>query len=689
MFDASARFSLTLHNFKHDLQVASFSGSESISQPYAIDVELVSERADLRLENLLHQPAYLAFDTAGHGMHGVIDCIARGDAGKRLTHYSLTLVPRLAQLAHRFNQRIFQQLTVPQIIARILQEHGIQADVYQFHLGAKYPKREYCVQTAESDLHFVQRLCQEEGIHYHFRHSRENHLLVFGDDQTVFPILERPTPYKQERGLHAEGPVIKRFKVRLKTRTSRTARRDNDFRKTRIVLESTHKPASAHPQPDLEDYRYPGRFSDAEGGKLLTHRALEQHRADYLQAKGRSDQANLVCGHFLTLSEHSCVEWNDLWLLTKVTHEGRQPQVLEETLGSESISSTDDFVQGYRNRFVATPWAVIYRPPLHFKKTRMMGCQTAVVTGPASEEIHCDAFGRVKVQFYWDREGGHDDNSSCWLRLASNWAGNAHGSVILPRVGMEVLVDFLEGDPDQPVIIGCLANSANPVPYALPEHKTRSVFRSRSSPDSGGFNELHVEDRSGRELIYLRAQRDMQQRVEHDSHLHVGNQRQETIKGDSVSVFEAEEQRTVIGDRKTRLNANDYLHIAGNRQQRVDQVIAVGAGQSIHIKAGVHVIIEAAAGISLSSGGQHLVIGHGGIFSSSAIQIGGAPVPAPVLASAMPGGNDELLPPEQLPLVLAISQRRLLAQSKRLDAEFCPLCEACRAGLCPTQGAAA
>jgi type VI secretion system secreted protein VgrG len=250
---------------------------------------------------------------------------------------------------------------------------------------------------------------------------------------------------------------------------------------------------------------------------------------------------------------------------------------------------------------------------------------------------------------------------------------------------MDVLVSFLEGDPDQPVISGCLANSVNPAPYELPAHKTRSVFRSRSSPDSGGFNELHLEDRAGRELIYLRAQRDMEQKVENDSRLEVGNERRETIKGDSITVLEAQEHRTVTADRKVQLKANDYLHVAGNSHTRVDQTLVVEAGQQVHIKAGAHLILDAGASISLKAGGQHIVISHGGIFSSSEIQIGGAPMAGSAASLSMPGTLDALSEPLQLPPMIAPSQGALMSASNVMGADFCPICEACREGICMTQ----
>ncbi|BAK89410.1 hypothetical protein NCGM2_2552 [Pseudomonas aeruginosa NCGM2.S1] len=480
MFAAAnqTHFSLAIDGLALDLQVLSFSGREAISQPFAFDLELVGERPVPDLESLLHKPAFLTLGPAGNGIHGLVRSAGQGDSGKRLTRYRITLVPQLAYLAQRTNQRIFQHLTVPQIVGRVLEEHGILADAYRFQLGTRYPEREYCVQYDESDLQFVQRLCCEEGIHFHFQHSATAHLLVFGDDQTVFPRLA-PVAYQQDSGLVADRPAVKRFGVRLETRTSRVTRRDYDFEKPRLTLESA---ARGEARPDLEDYDYPGRFVDRERGKHLARRALERQRSDYRLAEGRSDQPLLLSGHFLPLAAHPQAGWNDLWLLTEVIHEGRQPQVLEESIVSDTSASPDDFRQGYRNRFQATPWEAFFRPPPTPPKSRILGTQSAVVTGPKGEEIHCDRYGRVKVQFHWDREGQADDSSSCWLRVASGWAGKNYGAIAIPRVGMEVLVTFLEGDPDQPLVTGCLFHREHPVPYELPAHKTRSVFKSLSSP---------------------------------------------------------------------------------------------------------------------------------------------------------------------------------------------------------------
>ncbi len=654
-------FTLTLDGVASDLKVYSFNGEDRLSQPYSFDLELVSEQPDLDLESLLHRQAYLSFDDQGHGVHGLVYRVAQGDSGRRLTRYRLRLVPQLAYLVHSSHQRIFQHKTVPQIVALVLTGQGIQSDQFEFRLSGTYPQREYCVQFGETDLAFVQRLCAELGIHYHFQHSPQGHLLVFGDDQTVFVQADQPTPYMPGSGMVAQTPAIKRFAVQLATRTTAVNLRDYDFRKPRLALEST---ATGEELPKLEQQGYPGQFSDRAHGKYLAQRGLERHRSDYRLAHGEGDEPALFSGGFLKLSGHPREGWNELWLVQQVTHEGKQPQVLEEAV---TEVAGGEFRQGYRNEFVAAPWDVIFRPPLpDLARPMIAGYQNAVVTGPADSEIHCDEYGRVKVQLAWDRAGEHNDHSSCWLRVASGWAHDRYGSVLIPRVGMEVLVGFVNGDMDMPLVMGCLPNAATQLPLDLPANKTRSIFRSQSSPGGGGYNELRIEDRKGAEEIYLRAQRDWTQHVLHDQQVQVDNQRRVRVGGESHHELQGEEQRITHGNRLTELKQDDHLMVGGSQQVKAGLTIQIGAGQSI--------VIDAGATVTIQAGGQSITLSAGGIFSSVPIQIGGGPGPAP--APLMPGVKEKLL--ALIPAPLSSVQ----VASLRRSAPFCEECERCKNGQC-------
>lgn len=661
------RFTLTFDSGPNDLKVLEFKGKEAISQPYCFDLELISERPDLALEDLLHRQAYLGFDHQGRGIHGQVYSVAQGDSGKRLTRYHITLVPRLAYLRHRINQRIFQHLSVPDIVARVLKDHAILADAYQFSLGGKYPERDYCVQYSESDLAFIERICAEVGIHYHFQHSPDGHLLVFGDDQTMFRRLPESTLYLPGTGMAADEPAIKRLAVRLQTRTTAVTLRDYDFRKPGLSLQVD---LDNQQLPALESYHYPGQYIDRDDGKHLVRRALERQGIDHRLAEGDSDDCAFASGHFMRIQEHPRAQWNDLWLLTRIDHRGRQPQVLEET-----ASAGPDEFQGYSNTFLATPWDVFFRPPLQHGKPSVNGYQPAVVTGPVDSEIHCDAFGRVKVQLAWDRDGERDEHSSCWLRVATGWAHDRYGSVMIPRVGMEVLVGFMEGDVDKPLIVGCLPNGANPVPLDLPADKTRSILRSQSSPGGGGYNELRIEDRKGAEEIYLRAQRNWTQHVLHDQRVQVDHERSIVVTGTARHELKADEQRLTQGRRQVEIRQDDHLLVTGDRHIRVANQ-AVSAAGGFHVSAGQQIVLEAGASATVQAGGHWINIGPGGIFSSVPIQVGGAPMVAMDANPVAPGA------PEKLAAAPAPRLSHAQIQSLKSPAPFCEECERCKDGAC-------
>ncbi|WP_085695071.1 MULTISPECIES: type VI secretion system tip protein TssI/VgrG [unclassified Pseudomonas] len=661
---SAAPFALQIPAVRHDFKVLAFSGTETISMLYGIHVELVSEHLDFDLGRLLGQPAFLQFGHNGEGLHGHIDEVMAGESGKRLTRYHLTLVPALYYLQFSHDQRIFQQRTVPQIIAHVLKGHGIQGDAFRFHVATN-PPREYCTQYGESDFEFIQRLCAEEGIAWHHQHSADGHLLVFTDDQVFLPKLGS-TPYQQDSGMVAEHSVVSRFSLRNRTRTSTVTRRDYDFKRPSLLLESRF---TAEFTPVLEDYRYPLLIENERRGKQLARQALERHRSDYELGEGQSDQAHLRCGHLFELTGHPRPHCNDLWLLVSVSHAGKQPQVLEESVTSDT-QDTDGFTQGYRNTFSVIPAEVVFRPALPLPR-RPLVAQTARVTGPAGEEIHCDGYGRVKCEFPWDRAELNSERSSCWLRVSSNWAGEAFGSVTVPRIGMEVLVTFLEGDPDRPLITGCVANKVNSVPYALPDNKSKTVLRSHSTPHTGGYNELMIEDRAGQEKIYLRAERDFEQLILNDSRSQIRRDRFEQVDQHSVSLIKADERHTTDGTRNTVIGTDDLLSISGNSSTTASGTLVIQAGPHARVTAS-QVVIDAGASLTLTAGGHHIVINSGGIFSSVAIVEGGAPVAGVVAQTALAA-----VPEEQHAQVLlsVTAQQVALAQAAEQASSVCAVCE--------------
>lgn len=684
MFDSTLTDRLRFHvpAVQHDLQVLAFKGDDAISRLFSFDIELVSENPRLPLEPMLNQPAFLAFDDKGAGVHGVITHFRQGAIGTRLTHYHAQLQPRLARLGLRHNHRVFQQRTVAQIVGQVLSEHGLFSDSYQFLLEEPYPPRDYCVQYGESDLAFIERLCQEDGIHYHFSHSRLGHRVLFADHQSHFPRLGPAVGFHPPSGLQADTVVVSRFGVGVQTAVNQVELRDHDFRKAALPLAYPSKSGEAQ-EVALEHYSYPGGLRqtlDQQLGGSLSKRALQRCRANHCQAEGASDAPHLLSGHLLQLTDHPREPWNDLWLLTSVHHEGRQPQVLEEH------AEPGDAAQRYSNTFTATPWDLLFRPPLTHSRPQIPGSQVARVTGPAGEEVYCDALGRVKVQFHWDREGRNDAHSSCWLRVMSSWSGDHHGAVTLPRVGMAVVVSFLDNDPDQPVVSGCLPDSLHPPPYALPEYRSRTVLRSRSLGGGGGYNELAMEDRAGQELLYLRAQRDFEQLVVNDSQVQIGGHRQLLVRGDSLVTVEADEQRSVGGERKVLVRASDHLVVEQGSQTRVGTVLVQHAGRQVQVSADGEVVVAGGASISLKVGGQHLVINSAGIFASSPIQVGGTPA-ASVMAQPLLPGDSQAQPAMLLPTTVGPVQLALVTASQELGRAVCPVCDSCCEAL-PLGGAA-
>jgi len=662
-------FSLQIPTLHHDFQVLAFEGVEAISRLYAIQVDLVSPRPDVDLESLLGQPAFLRFGPNGEGLHGCIDEVACHEVGDRLTRYRVSLVPALHALQFRHDRRIFQRQSVPQIVAQVLHGHAIATDAFRFTVSER-PEREYCTQYGESDLAFIQRLCAEEGIAWHFQHSAEGHLLVFSDDQSWYPKLGE-VPYRPPGGLSADHPVIQRFSQRFSTRTDAVTRRGYDLHSPSRLLE---KVQAVRPTPGLEDYQYPAATQTPQRAQAMARQALERHRTDYHLATGQSDEPLLRSGYLFNLTHHPRPPCNDLWLLLDVHHQGKQPQVLEQAVGD--AYRAEGFTQGYRNTFSAIPWDVIYRPPLPAPR-RPLGTQTARVTGPPGEEIHCDEWGRVKVEFHWDRAEFDSDRSSCWVRVASSWAGAGFGHATLPRVGMEVVVTFEEGDPDKPLITGCVPNSLNPTPYPLPANKTRTVWRSRSSPPAAagepqGYNELSFEDRRGHEQLHLRAQRDLEQVILNDRLSTVGHHCSTTVGGNRLAQVRGNDQQAVDGDRQVRLQADDTLQVGKTRSVEVGQTLVVEAGQHIHLKAGAHVVLNAGTSLTLQAGGHHLLINSAGVFSSVAIAEGGVPLAG---ASLLPGFAVEPgAAPTPRPPLMAQAQRLALMAGHPL----CARCEAAR-----------
>lgn len=511
------------------LQVLSFDGIEALNAEYAFEITLINKHLRFDITQLLSRPAYLSFTSDGkNGVHGVMHAVKRGAIGTHYAIYKVLLMPSFSHLHKRVNQRAFVGKTVPQIITTILKEHGILATShfeFKFKDTTRYQPREFCCQYNESDAHFILRLCEECGIAIHFEHSKDNHKMILSDAQPFFTDLPHPLTYRADTGFVADHPALKRFDVNLASTPTYASERHYNFKNTRKPEESyqgnQHSKANQATEPTLEHYHFPGRLTDQATASYQAQLSIERLKADHILAEMYSDIPNLHTGYCFTVEDFPVLDnmsADEPWLIKQIKHQGRQPQVYEAFAGGASATDSfeltllpkyfkhpvaeelqfpsEDIEQGYRNCSIAVPKNVPYRPKrLHFKH-KVLGAQTAVVTGPAEEEIYCDEYGRVKVQFMWDRLGHNDEHSSHWIRVANLWAHNRYGGIEIPRIGMEVVVDFIEGDIDAPLIRGAIHNGVNKVPYDLPAIKTQSTLKSKEYKGDG-YNEVLLDDTTG------------------------------------------------------------------------------------------------------------------------------------------------------------------------------------------------
>lgn len=569
----TAPFQLNAGDFQAgELGVMSFTGVEEVNAPYsfsvlvwgealdddAVEATVVGSRATLALE----VPAAGAAGPAPRFIHGVIvSVVAEGRMADRRRLFRLTLVPQLWLLSKRVNSRIFQDMRVHEIVDAILDEYRIER---RWRLLGSYPTRQYCVQYEESDLRFVTRILAEEGVFFYFEQphatTNDGEVVAFGDSPTVsyLPIdgdpqllYRRQDPTAGDGSLILEERFVTDFRIQTDIETDSVVLRDYDFERPLQDLTSQSVPQTEPsigrasralvPRGALEEYRHHGDYqeTDADAERATVH--LEQLRARAREAHGASVCRRLHPGHRFDLRDHDVASVDGEYVVSAVRHSGRAP-------GAQSHDSRAGGLV-YENTFRCVSAATALRPPRPERPFRQ-ALESAVVVGPAGEEIFTDVHGRIKVQFHWDRESKRDEHSSCWMRVMQASAGPGWGSQFIPRIGMEVLVGFLGGDVDRPVVVGCLFNASNPPPYGLPTDASRSGIRTRTTPGGGGSNEIAFEDAAGREQLYVHAQRNLDEAV--------GADRSATIGGDLREAVEHDRESTVGGTRRDQ-TAGDHL----------------------------------------------------------------------------------------------------------------------------------
>lgn len=509
------------------LRILKLTGREAMSALFEFELELVCESPYLEPEEYLGESALLTLRglSTPRLVHGIVERFELLLIGRRFTHYRAVLVPSIAPLQHRQQSRIFQQLSTPDIVQKVLKEAGFPGDSLELLLEGQYTPRDYCVQYQESDHRFISRLLEEEGIFYYFRHEPDKDVLVLGDDPVSLGALDAPSivTFRDESratALQEEHLFMLQSSARL--RSGKFSLKDYKFVQPNLDLTATH---TGELNPELEVYTWPGEYVDPALGQRLAKVRAEEALAQRHQLRAVGTCRFLQAGHVFTVIYHPRADFNRTYLPLHIHHEAEQPGVLEAEEGAEQRVQTR-----YRCQLQLLVAETVFRPPRVTPRPIIPGVQSAVVVGAGGEEIYTDAHGRVKVQFHWDRQGKRNDRSSCWIRVSHPWAGAGFGAVFLPRVGQEVLVQFLEGDPDRPVLVGRVFNGATPHPYSLPSDKTISTLKTRSTPGGKGFNELRFEDKAGKEEVFLHAQRDLNELIRANHARQVGGHSNTTVK---------------------------------------------------------------------------------------------------------------------------------------------------------------
>jgi type VI secretion system secreted protein VgrG len=555
---------------KDTFKVVSVAGTEAISSLFRFEFELASPDHDLDYQSVLGKKGHLTIKgiDADRHLHGLVSRIEQVGRNEDLSRYRLTLVPALWVLGLRQTSRIFQEKSIPDIIKKVLQDAGIPSSEVELSVHGDHQPWEYCVQYRETDLAFISRLMEQEGIFYFFKHSSSGAVLRIGDDPSDHPAAPdvAKLPYRSGAGMAASEETVSRYSLAEEVRPDAFAVKDYNFMTPAVDLSG-----SAKDKPGLktEVFDFPGEYDAASEGTTLAKIRLQELRASRRQGTGESNCARLTPGHTFEIGGHPRKDHNGKYLVVNVQHHGSQPQAL----GREGAGAPSS----YSSSFTCIPADVPYRPPRVTPRPMAQGAQTAVVVGPAGEEIHTDEHGRIKVQFHWDREGKKDENSSCWIRVAQPWAGSKWGSLFIPRIGWEVVVEFMDGDPDQPLVTGSVYHADNPPPYSLPGEKTKSTIKSNSSKGGDGSNELRFEDAKGSEEIYIHGQKDLNIVIENDE--------TDAIKANRKVSIDKDETLTIGGSRTESVSKDEKISIGGGRTESVtkDESITVSGNRSLSV----------------------------------------------------------------------------------------------------------
>jgi type VI secretion system secreted protein VgrG len=661
------------------LLLAGFHGTESLSQLFQFELKMFSENRSLSFDQIVGKNATIKVvlpDLSERYLNGIINAFSQGGSApleggsspKIFATYRATLVPWFWLLTQTSDCRIFQNQTVPEIIETIFRDYGFTD--YALRLQGSFDPREYCVQYRETAFQFISRLLEEEGIFYFFEHQKDKHILVLANHPNEFKPCPHLTEISYESlvGEEREDDVITEWQAAQRVRPGQITLSDFNFENPTLDLTAN---ITGQDTRKLELFDYPGEYKTKSDGERLAGIRLQEAEAPRLVTVAASTCRGLLPGYRFRLQFHYRRDFNRDYAITTVFHDFDQGANFRSSEADASASLK------YENRFECIPHPTHFRPPRLTPTPTIKGSQTAIVVGPAGEEIYVDQFGRVKVQFHWDRTGKYDEKSSCWVRVAQHWAGKRWGAMFLPRIGQEVIVDFLEGDPDQPIITGRVYNGAALPPYKLPDEMTKSTFKTYSSKGGGGFNELRFEDKKGSEQIFLHAEKDEDVRIKNDRKEFIGNDSHLIVKHDQAESVDGDKHLTVKGAQNEKVDGTVSLKAGQDLQRKVGMKYALDAGMEIHLKSGMNLMIESGTTLTLKVGGNFINLNPAGVFiqgtmvminSGGAAGAGAGASPQPPTApkeadKAEPGAKIELPPPKRPPTPTKYSPAALVLQT--------------------------
>ena len=565
------------------LLLAGLAGEEGVSTPYRYALDLLSTDPAIDPATLLGQPLLVELDLPSgtvRMLHGLVSRFRwQGTGAAGLHAYQAELVPWLWMLGLSADCRIFQQLSVPEIVERVFRDLG-HAD-FQLRLVGRYPKREYCVQYRESHLAFVSRLLEEEGIFYFFRHEADRHVVVLADG----PGALAPCPGLRPLRVAADGTgwwgaqdTLTTFGVEHAVHTARVTLTDYNWLTPSTPLEATVEGEA----PGPEAFDYPGHYAERAEGDRYARLRLETHEAMREVATATSRAPGLVAGHVAEIDDGVATR---RWLVLRAGHRAVQKGWLGEA----------EVAFDYTNDATCIPATACYHPPRRTPAPRAYGTQSALVTGPPGEEIHTDAHGRVKLHFFWDRHGRRDDTSSCWVRVSTAWAGKGWGQFSVPRVGQEVLVEFVEGHPDRPVVVGRVYNAEQTPPCNPAAGGAVSGMRSKTHRGSG-YNAMEMDDTAGKEKIAIHAQHDLETTVQHDDTQTVvtGNRKIDVKAGTHTETIKGDTTITIVTGAYARdvQTAGATIHVKGAVRETFDDSQTTTVAHDVTIDGGDRILLK-------------------------------------------------------------------------------------------------